>query len=305
MGRTFASWLTGPPGRAVLATGLFGLLPLLGLGFAFFLPGAVPALVALRRSARDGLLVALSASALLAAAMWFAGRPLPVGLTYAAWLLGPPLLLAALLGRTQSLSLCLQVTVLVGALLLVLLHLSLGDPAAFWAPFVRDLATEMQRRGLPLEIDTDVLVDVLARTLWGWIAVLTMLLGVLGLFLARWWQAQLVAERGSFGVEFRALRLGRVLGVAAALLVVAALLTKQPLVDDLARLFVGALVLVGLAAVHRAKANERLAGAWLWVVYLLLITPLSPFVVLLLAGWGFADNWQRSGPAAAPPPGAT
>lgn len=300
MGKNFASWLTGPPGRAVLATGVFGLLPLFGLGILFFLPGAVPALVALKRSAKDGLLVALAASVLLAAAMWVGGRPLPVGLTYAAWLLGPPLLLAALLARTQSLSLCLQVTVLVGALLLVLLHLSFGDPAKFWAPFVRDLATEMQRRGLPIEIDTDVLVDALARTLWGWIAILTMLLGMLALFLARWWQSQIAAV-GRFGEEFRALRLGRVLGLAAAAFVVAGLFGQASLVDDLARLFVGALMVVGLAAMHRAKAEGRLAAGWLWVIYLLLITPLMPFVVLGLAGWGFADNWLRSAPAASRP----
>lgn len=280
----------------MLATGVFGLLPLFGLGILFFLPGAVPALVALKRSAREGLLVAFAASVLLAAAMWAGGRSLPVGLTYAAWLLAPPLLLAVLLARTQSLSLCLQVTTLVGVLLLVLLHLSFGDPAKFWAPFVRDLANEMQRRGLPLEIDTDMLVDVLARTLWGWIAILTMLLAVLALFLARWWQSQLGAA-GGFGAEFRAVRLGRVLGVAAAAFVVAGLFVQAPLVDDLARLFVGALMVVGLAAAHRAKVEGSLAAGWLWAIYLLMITPLMPFVVLALAGWGFADNWLRSGAA--------
>ena len=45
MNRSFASWIADSPGPAVLVTGLLGLLPLFGLGFAFFLPGAVPALV--------------------------------------------------------------------------------------------------------------------------------------------------------------------------------------------------------------------------------------------------------------------
>ena len=44
MNRTFASWIAANPGAAVFLTGLLGLLPLFGLGFAFFLPGAVPAL---------------------------------------------------------------------------------------------------------------------------------------------------------------------------------------------------------------------------------------------------------------------
>jgi hypothetical protein len=295
MGKRFASWLTGRPGRAVFATGVFGLLPLLGLGIFAFLPGAVPALVILQRGTRAGLQVALAASVLLAAAMWFGGRPLPVGLTYAAWLLAPPLLLAVLLARTQSLSLCLQVTVLIGAVVLVLLHAVLGDPMKFGGSFMHDLATEMQGREWPVEFDADALVNLFVRTLWFWIALLTMLLGALSLFLARWWQSQLGAA-GGFGEEFRELRLGRALGLVAAVLVIAALFLQQQIVDDLARLFACALVVVGLAAAHRAKAAGSLAAGWLWGIYLVLVL-LTPIAVLVLAGWGFADNWLRSRPA--------
>ncbi len=175
MNRTFASWIAANPGAAVFLTGLLGLLPLFGLGFAFFLPGAVPALVTLVRSPRDGTLVAAGASLLLAMAMWAIGRPAPVGLIYSLWVLGPPLALAMLLKRSASLALCLQVAVLGGAAMVVLLHATLGDPEQFWAPFVRDLAQEMQRRGLPMDLEEDGLVETLARTLWGWVTVLTML----------------------------------------------------------------------------------------------------------------------------------
>ena len=89
MNRSFASWLTQSPGGAVFATGLLGLLPLFGLGFAFFLPGAVPALVSLVRGPRLGMAVALGATVLLTLAMWTIGRPVPVGLIYSAWVLGP------------------------------------------------------------------------------------------------------------------------------------------------------------------------------------------------------------------------
>jgi hypothetical protein len=34
MNRSFASWIADSPGPAVLVTGLLGLLPLFGLGFA-------------------------------------------------------------------------------------------------------------------------------------------------------------------------------------------------------------------------------------------------------------------------------
>ena len=80
---------------------------------------------------------------------------------------------------------------LAGVVMVVLLHVTLGDPEQFWAPFVRDLAEEMQRRGLPMDLEQDGLVETLARTLWGWVTVLTMLLAMCALFLARWWQTRL------------------------------------------------------------------------------------------------------------------
>ncbi|HQR23673.1 MAG TPA: hypothetical protein PK163_02735 [Steroidobacteraceae bacterium] len=292
MNRSLSSWLADNPGGAVFVTGLLGLLPLFGLGFAFFLPGAVPALVVLARGPRLGFAIATGAAALLTVAMWMFGRPVAVGVIYSAWVLGPPLLLAVLYARTGSLSLCLQVAVLAGVALLVLLHQTLGDPEQFWAPFVRELAQEMQRRGLPMDLEKDGLVEALARTLWGWVTALTMVLAMSALFLARWWQT-LPDRRGQFGREFQDLRLGLVLGTAGAILIGWSMWTDQALVDDLERIFLGALMLVGLAAAHRFKAMGRLGGAWLWAIYILLVL-VAPLMVAALAGWGFVDNWLRS-----------
>lgn len=296
MNRSLAAWLAENPLGAVFVTGLLGLLPLFGLGFAFFLPGAVPALVALMRGPRAGVLVAAGGSMLLAGAMYMIGRPAPVGLIYSAWVLGPPLALGVLLARTGSLTLCLQMSVLVAGLLLALLHVSLGDPQTFWAPFVRDVAQEMQRRGLDLGLEKDGLADTLARTLWGWVTVLTMLLAMCALFLARWWQS-LPSQAGRFGAEFQQLRLGVALGALAAVSIGTSLFVDRPLVDDLSRIFLGALTLVGLAAAHRFKAAGRLNGVWLGAIYVLLVLA-APIMVAALAGWGFVDNWLRSQRAA-------
>jgi hypothetical protein len=296
MNRSLAQWLAGNPVGAVLVTGLLGLLPLFGLGIAAFLPGAVPALVVLARGERPGTIVALGASLILAAVILVFDRPLWMGFIYAAWVLGPPLLLAILLVRTGSLSLCLQVAVLVGTLLLMVLHGSFGDPQQFWAPFVRDLAQQMKTQGLPMDLEKDGLADTLARTLWGWIAVLTMTLAMSALFLARWWQS-LPEAVGAFGAEFRQIRLGRVLGIAAALVIGVSMFTQQALVDDIGRLFLGALVLVGLAAAHRRVAEGKLGPVTLWATYATLVL-VAPVAVIGLAAWGFVDNWLRSQPPA-------
>ena len=185
MNRNFASWIAANPCVAVIVTGLLGLLPLFGLGFAFFLPGAVPALVVLVRGPRDGVLVAAGASLLLALAMWMLGRPIPVGLIYSLWVLGPPLALGVLLRRSGSLALCLQVAVLAGIVMLALLHLGLGPPEKFSEQFVRDLSAEMQGQGVALE-DDEGLFEVLSRSLWGWVTGLTMLMALFSAFFARW-----------------------------------------------------------------------------------------------------------------------
>jgi len=137
---------------------------------------------------------------------------------------------------------------------------------------------------------------MLSRTLWGWVAVLTMMLAMGALLLARWWQS-LPERRGAFGAEFQQLRLGLALGGAAAIVIAASLLTDRTLVDDLARLFLAALGIIGLAAAHRLKARGVLSGLWLWVLYVLLIV-VAPVTVAALAGWGFVDNWLRSRPVA-------
>lgn len=292
MNRKLANWLAANPGGAVFVTGLLGLLPLFGLGFAFFLPGAVPALLVLMRDEKVGLMVALGATLLLTGAMVLIGRPVSVGLVYSAWVLGPPLALGLLLRRTNSLSLCLQVAVIAGALLIVVLHVRLGDPQQFWAPFVRDLAEQMQQRGWTMDLQEEGLVESFARTLWGWIALLTVLLAMCALFVARWWQS-LSLQPGRFGIEFQQLRLGLTLGVIAAMVIAGSILTDNALLDDLARLFLGALTLIGLAAAHRRNAAGSGRGMWLWVLYVLLVVAAPP-TVALLGGWGFVDNWLRS-----------
>ncbi len=289
MNRSIANWLATNPGGAMVATGLLGMLPFFGVGFFFFLPGAVPALFALARGPRAGAVIAAGAAALLALAIWSIGRSVPVGLVYACWVLGPPLALAWVLKRSGSLSLCLQVAVLAGMLMLVVLHVTLGDPTQFWLPVVRQLAGEMESHGLSLG---DALIEALARSLWGWVTVLTLLLGMGAVFLARWWQ-RLAFDAGSFGAEFRRIRLGRALGLLAALAVIVSFVTEQPLADDLARFLVSALALVGVATAHRIRHERGGNPAWLWAVYLLLVFA-SPVAVPALAGIGFVDNWLRS-----------
>jgi hypothetical protein len=130
------------------------------------------------------------------------------------------------------------------------------------------------------------------------VTVLTLLLGMCAVFLARWWQ-YLAGQSGSFGAEFRRLRIGRALGIAAATAIAGSMFTDRPFIDDLARFFLAVLVLVGLAAAHRYRHARAANAGWLWAVYVLLLLA-APLAMPLLAGLGFVDNWLRSGAAPRP-----
>lgn len=293
MNRTFALWLLRNPLAAVLLIALLPLQPLFGL--LCFVPGAICALYVLEKGDRAGALVALGAVPLMALSSTILGRPIWMGLVLAVWPLLPGLLLASLLRRSQSLSMVLQVAVLCSVALLAVLHVAVGDPLQF--AWMRDQAQTAQQ-DLPNGLVDDELVTQLARTFWGWATALTMLMAMSGVFLARWWQSE-VREPGVFGREYRTLRLGRVLGAGAAVTLAAALATKSTTLSDMTEPFVVALILVGLAAAHRAAAGSGFGAGWLWLVYVALVLPITmPFTVMLLVGWGFVDNWRRSRPTA-------
>jgi hypothetical protein len=130
--------------------------------------------------------------------------------------------------------------------------------------------------------------------MWGSYAALTLDTVLGALFLGRWWDT-LVASAGSFGREFRQLKLGLWLGLAMTVTVIVAVLADFALVDALAWVAVTALAFEGLSAAHRGRAGGRFGQAWLVLIYVFLIVPPTAFImVALLAGWGFMDNWRRT-----------
>jgi hypothetical protein len=215
--------------------------------------------------------------------------------------LAPPLALSVLLARRQSLSLCLQIAVLLGIASIGVLHMSLGDPLTFWQSEVRAIEQTMLQHEMPHAADVSTVLrafDPFARWFWGLAAAQALLLSMCALFLARKWQAS-GEQPGAFGAEFRSLRLGLALGVAAAGFVALSAWVANDLVDEIAIVFSVALLLVGLAAAHRFRATSGQHVAWLWVMYIALFSPISPLVIGALVTWGFIDNWLRSSRRAA------
>lgn len=293
MHHAIAAWLTERPWRAAIAAAICGAFSLQMLMPFMVLAGAIPVLVALKSDSKQGLSVAAAGAA---SATWIVVSLAPE----APWLIAGvlllvfgPVLLALLLRRTGSLNLCFQVAVAVIAAAVVVVHLVLADPTAVWVDLLRRVIESMEKAGLHFAGDTDSMVAMWARTMWGALAALALATLLGSLFLGCWWQT-LLDSPGQFGAEYRQLRLGLVLGLAVTVLFVAAFVSDSALIASLAWVAFAALSFQGLAAAHRSKARGRLNRGWLAAIYVLLVVPLSMSITVLgLAIWGFADNWLR------------
>jgi hypothetical protein len=289
MHRNFAAWLTEQPWRAALTVACFGALFPQGLSPFSVVAGAVPVLIVLHRDARQGLGVALTGMAATGTMLLFGKQSVALVAAYVAMLYLAPLGLAMLLLRLGSLNLCFQLAVLGAALVLAIVHAVLDDPTEVWKPVLHEVAKSMANAG----INIDQVLGSLAQTLWGSFAAIWLVTILGAVFLGRWWQSLLVAP-GEFGKEFRQLSLGTFLGIAATVVAVAAFFFNVPLLNAIAWVAVTGLAFQGLAVAHRRKADGKLKRGWLAVIYVLLLMPLSAFLmVTFLAGWGFADNWRR------------
>lgn len=127
-----------------------------------------------------------------------------------------------------------------------------------------------------------------------------MLLGILfamlflqlsvALLLASYWLA--FTEGGwDFGGQFRSLRLGRVIGWPATLIIGFGMVFKVLLVQNLIPLALACFLFQGLSVLHTWSKSRQWHPVVLGILYVLLITPLTGVVVLLLSSVGLLDNW--------------
>ena len=275
--------------QATLVTAASGLLSLL-IPFVGVISSAAVGLVTLRNGPRAGAwLLALStlASGLIA---WLAlGNPW-VGLGILAVLWVPIWGLAAILRATRALALTVQFAALGGLVVVLVVHLLLGDPALYWRELMEPLRQSLLRDGL-LEADpSQALFARLAGWMTGAFAAALVLQYLFSLFVARWWQAHLY-NPGGFGEEFRALRVSAGVGIAFALLLGWGVVARDPGVwSDLLPVLGILLLLQGLAVAHGLRGLLGFHRGWLVALYVLLIF-FMPQTGLLLVSIGLIDLW--------------
>lgn len=304
--RALAGFIVAGPMQATLVIALFTALSFLAppltsiLGYA---GAAALALYTLYAGAGVGLVALVGAAAATGVLTQLAlHQGLAVVVT--SLLLWLPVWLAAL-GLRASGSLALAMLVLTGlAMLLVLLIFALlGDPGSWWEQRLELLAEALA--GQPeLAIDREAVTQAIATVaplMTGAMAAGLSFAALTCVILGRWLQAMLV-NPGGLRRDFYALRLNRIVSLAAIAVVALATL-ELGILSNLALQWsligVVPFLFVGLAVMHATLANLKAAKGWLIALYVLM--SLLPQVLLMVVLVGILDPWlelrRRTGKA--------
>jgi hypothetical protein len=280
--RAFAFWVTSRPYRLVLATIAF---------FQLLAPVSAALLVlgSLQRGPSSAMLSALIALAgITGLGLAVGGEPWRV-LGMAAPLLLAAAASGALLHRSRSLSLAYQATVIAligGALLVLAAFPSVSRLGELW---LSELMMLFQSLGMTDAQLADLGSIVNAQELMR-VLLISLLVSVLaGLMLGYWWYG-LLDEQVRFGASFRALKLGRVAGIALMIIVVLGQLSPMGLIWTVAPMAVMSFLFQGLAVMHARSRSDKWPGAVVVLVYVVLFSPLTFFAILGLSGVGLLDN---------------
>lgn len=247
---------------------------------------ATVALVTLRRGAFEGLYV-LACSSVAAGLLGF----LAIGnyqfaLLYVMVLWLPVWLISIVLREGRHLSLAVEIAILIGVLGVMGFYLFTSEPAAMW----KAVLSQMVPADAPV-VDIQRTIDTLAHYMTGIVAAGSVFGLLFGLFLGRWWQANLY-NPGGFKQEFLALDTKPRLSIGSVA-VVAIALASPGMISEIAwnisiLLFV-LYTVTGTAVLHTVFAGKKLGRFMVPMLYITLF--LIPHAMLLVALVGLSDPW--------------
>ena len=263
----------------LLAFVLFPLAPVLLL-----LSCATLVLVVLRNNTQYALTVLVIALAVSAGIPWLVGlEPLGLGLG-AMWLM--VFLSAQAFRRSGNLAIAVFAALVTVVLAVLLFVIWVRNPIEWWQPWVVKF--------IELADIESVAVDqirAIAKLLTGAFAATLLIVVVASLLVGVWWQSRL-QNSGQFRRDFQQLRLGKVLSIVAALLLVAAIVTDSALFIALSAPTLVIYMFQGLAVIH-AFAGQQAGNNW-WLVTFYIFLILFRQLVILVSLMGIVDAWLDS-----------
>jgi len=247
---------------------------------------ATVALVTLRRGAYEGLYV-LGCSSLAAALLGFlALGNFQFALLYVMVLWLPVWLISIILREGQHLSLAVEIAILIGIVCVIGFYLYAPDPVALW----KAVLSQMIPADVPVA-DIQRTIDILVHYMTGVIAAGSVFGMLFGLFLGRWWQANLY-NPGGFRQEFLSLSTKPRISIGAIVVLIIAV-TSPVGVSEIAwnvciLLFV-LFTVIGVAVLHYAFSMMKLGRYMVPMFYITLF--LIPHAMLIVGLVGLSDPW--------------
>jgi Predicted membrane protein (DUF2232) len=200
---------------------------------------------------------------------------------------GSGVLVGGIIRWAGNLVLAYQAILLLSALFVVGFFV-FGPATAVWtASSLADLEVVLRSAGYA---DTEIktVLDQVGAVLPALPALMVFSSLASALLLGYWWWC-LAGDEARFSAEFRALKLGRWLGAATAVIFVLGLVFDSPLVQNLLLLGLSAAIIQGMAVLHTV-ARARRWGAGLMVLWYVVMIFLPP-VMLAFGVVGLLDNW--------------
>lgn len=241
-------------------------------------------LLVLAEGTRVAAVRMMVAAAALAAASLVLGGSLNSLLVLMAATWVPAMLLAQALVTVRSLTLTLQVSVIVAVAALLVFQMAVPDAEAFWRPYLDLMGEIIRKNGLAL--NTELLtadVMTVSAVLVLWILYTGALLLGYGLY------RRLPAGTDNYG-RFRDLNFGRVLAFTLALLSLLAFVIDAALLENLAFIIFVMFMMQGLAMVHWLHGEGKLPLIAVVSVYVLMPF-LQVLLIMVLALIGYTDAW--------------
>ena len=281
--RAFVRWVLERRYRLVLLAIVFAPIPIL-----FFVTTALLTLETIRRGGLQGTYSALAGTAGILAVAFISGADSRALVTVGLIALFAGVALGVLVRRANSLALAFQGSLLVCVVAVIGANALWPDPGVLIGDELAQIFEAFRDSGA-----TEEQLAIMR----GWDTVFFGVAGaavflelVAALLLGYWWNS-LGGPDGRFGLQFRMLRLGRVLGVPATLLMAASLVLDVPLVQNLFPLALLGFWFQGLAVSHAWARAKRWHPTVLGAAYVLLISPLTGLVILVMGSVGLIDNW--------------
>jgi len=274
-----AKWLVARPHNAILGLAVTVLLPAPQLT-----SGSIMVLLVLAQGTRLAVIEAFVAAGILAATYLMLGGTLTSVMVLMAGTWVPVMLLALLLVTMRSLTLTLQVSVIVAVATMLLFQVAVPDPAAFWQPYLNVMDAVIRENGL--QLDTTLLtaeVMTISAVLVFWMLYTTALL------IGYWLYRGLPRASVDFG-RFRDLNFGRVIAFTMALVSLLAFVIDVAWLSNVAFIVFVMFMMQGLAIVHWLHGEGVLPIIAVVSVYLLMPF-LQVLLVIVLAMIGYTDAW--------------